>query len=268
MNARHTPLHEAGGIVLEEHQVELLRMLVEAHRACPGEEFLGVDVMRGTSAFPISHRGLEAESVMAAPVDLEALADAGLIRWGQQESPGIWMFSIPPRAIKYYVDVLQKQGQPTERVEEAVRRYIEAEGFKSRHPGAYAKWAKAEELLWGADAQEQLTAIGHHCREAAQDFAADLATRHNPPDCPADPASTVARIRAVLNVQRSSLPSTVHPFLDALLAYWGTVMDLHQRQEHGAQREGRPLSGEDGRRVVFQTLVVMYELDRALNAKP
>lgn len=31
-----------------------------------------------------------------------------------------------------------------------------------------------------------------------------------------------------------------------------------------AQREGEPLVWEDARRVVFQTLVVMYELDRAV----
>jgi hypothetical protein len=38
-----------------------------------------------------------------------------------------------------------------------------------------------------------------------------------------------------------------------------------QRQEHGAQKEGRPLVWEDGRRVVFQTAIVMFELDRALS---
>jgi hypothetical protein len=37
-----------------------------------------------------------------------------------------------------------------------------------------------------------------------------------------------------------------------------------KRQEHGGQKEGRPLTWEDARRVVFQTLIVMYEIDRAL----
>jgi hypothetical protein len=53
-------------------------------------------------------------------------------------------------------------------------------------------------------------------------------------------------------------------FAEALLAYFGTVSDLVQRQEHGAQREGAPLRWEDARRVVFQTAMVMLELDRAL----
>jgi hypothetical protein len=47
--------------------------------------------------------------------------------------------------------------------------------------------------------------------------------------------------------------------------YWGTVNDLIQRQEHGAQREGGALAWEDGRRVVFQTAIVMFEIDRSLS---
>lgn len=54
-------------------------------------------------------------------------------------------------------------------------------------------------------------------------------------------------------------------FLDALLAYWGTASDLVQRQEHGNQKVGAALLWEDGRRVVFQTAMVMYEIERALS---
>jgi hypothetical protein len=52
--------------------------------------------------------------------------------------------------------------------------------------------------------------------------------------------------------------------LKALLAYWGTVNDLVQRQEHGGQKEREPLKWEDGRRVVFQTAVVMFEIARVV----
>jgi hypothetical protein len=74
----------------------------------------------------------------------------------------------------------------------------------------------------------------------------------------------VARIRSVLQQHAAKLGTTAAPFLDALLVYWGTVSDLVQRQEHGAQKEGRPLVWEDGRRVVFQTAIVMFEVDRTL----
>lgn len=50
--------------------------------------------------------------------------------------------------------------------------------------------------------------------------------------------------------------------LDALVVYWGTVHDLAARQEHGAAK-AVPLVAEDARRVVFQTAIVMFELDRA-----
>jgi hypothetical protein len=263
---RHTGLHEAGGVILEEHQVELLRALVEAHRSIePRQEFLliGPDVRDARSG--LRHAGLP-EGFMVPEADIRVLARFSLIDL-VTVTRGLMKFSITPWAVKHYAEVLQRQGQPVERVEQAMRRLMDGKSFQSSFSAAYAKWAKAEELLWGADAQSQLTAIGHHCREAAQDFATALVSQHQPPDCPADPTSTVARLRAVLNLRRRSLPSTVHPFLDALLTYWGTVMDLHQRQEHGAQREGQPLTWEDGRRVVFQTLLVMYELDRALNPK-
>jgi hypothetical protein len=36
-----------------------------------------------------------------------------------------------------------------------------------------------------------------------------------------------------------------------------------QRQEHGRQKRGTPLTREDGRPVIFQTLVLMFEIDRS-----
>jgi len=52
--------------------------------------------------------------------------------------------------------------------------------------------------------------------------------------------------------------------LESLVSCWEAAIDLVQRQEHGANKEGEPLVWEDARRVVFQTMMVMYELDRAL----
>ena len=71
-------------------------------------------------------------------------------------------------------------------------------------------------------------------------------------------------MRAVVNHRSAQLGSTERPFIDALIAYWGTVSDLASRQEHGAQREGEPLTREDARRIVFQTAVVMFETHRSL----
>ena len=107
-----------------------------------------------------------------------------------------------------------------------------------------------------------MTRIGHTCREALQAFASSLAERSGVPDMPSNPAKTVDRIKAVLNAR--ALGDTHRAFLAALLAYWGTVSDLVQRQEHGAQKEGEPMTWEDARRVVFQTAIVMFEIARAV----
>ncbi len=251
--------------VLEDHQVELLRSLVEAHRGVsPREEFLVVRFMGADPRAGLLHPGLP--KGFGAPLsDLKALAAEGLIRL-EQKDYGTWLFSVMPRGIDYYAKVRQHTGVPSERVEETIRRLFATEGFQERYPSAYGKWTKAESLLWAADAQEQLSAVGHHCREAMQEFAAALLTQHQPPDCSINREATVARIRAVLAARRSSLPSTVYPFLDALVVYWGTLADLVQRQEHGALKEGMPLAWQDARRVVFHTMIVMCEIDWALTA--
>ena len=78
-------------------------------------------------------------------------------------------------------------------------------------------------------------------------------------------AHTKNRIRSVINARSERLGDTEKTFLDALISYWDSIDDLTQRQEHGAQKEGKPLLWEDGRRLVFQTAVVMFEIDRALS---
>jgi hypothetical protein len=70
---------------------------------------------------------------------------------------------------------------------------------------------------------------------------------------------TKAKVRAVFAAQ-SGLSTSVRRSLEALVAYWETVSDLTQRQEHGAD-----LAAEDSRRLVFQTMLVMREIDLALS---
>ncbi len=145
-------------------------------------------------------------------------------------------------------------------------RYLDSAAFAARHPDAFAKWQQAEVLLWSSDSTQQHTAIGHHCREAMQFFATSLVEAFKPDPVDSDTAKTVSRIRAVLGQARPTMSDRVYSMLDALLHYWGTVTDLTNRQEHGAQKENRALSWEDSRRQVFQTAIVMFEFDRTLLA--
>lgn len=250
---------------LEQEQVDLLTAIVEYHRSVPRDKRDRFWVMHtmGTPThawYPMMQDGWQMNVVDA---DLEVLASYGLIGidYGQH---GVSKFSVRPEGIETYEQLKRGQGAPVDQVEAEVRRYLASEDFASRFPDAYAKWRAAEEPLWASEAAESLTQIGHYAREAMQAFATELVARHNPPGVDTDAAHDVARIRAVLSLARNQLGDTERSFFDALLAYWRSVSDLAQRQEHGAQREGKTLRWEDARRLVFQTLVVMYELDHSV----
>jgi len=155
-------------------------------------------------------------------------------------------------------------GQPLERVQETVRNYILSDDIQRQYPLAYKKWSDAEAMLWSSDSEEKFTTVGHLCREAFQEFATYLVEKYQPPNVDENKSHDVARIKAVLAALDPRLGETEKPFLSALLAYWGTLSDLIQRQEHGAQKEGEPLVWVDARRVVFQTAILMFEIDSSL----
>lgn len=253
-------------ILLEQDQKDLLVVLVEASRNVPRnqrEQFTSYTFLGdGQAATYISHAGLPDGSVPAYEGDLKILARKGLL--DGETYKDAYNFDVTPEGFAYYEEFKRQAGQPLERIEDNARRYFDADRFRQAYGTAYQKWVEAERLLWDSDSQRQLTTIGHLCREAMQEFATILVDRHQPANVTANKASDVARIRAVLDHPKFGLGDTLKPFLFALLAYWGTVSDLVQRQEHGAQREGLPLVWEDARRVVFQTIVVMFEIDRAL----
>ena len=97
-----------------------------------------------------------------------------------------------------------------------------------------------------------------------QEIADDLVRQYQPLDAPEKKDLTFARVRAVLQRQKDGLSERKWGLLDALLVYWDKAIDLVQRQEHGGQKQGDPLVWEDGRRAVFQTAIVMFEIDLSL----
>ena len=136
---------------------------------------------------------------------------------------------------------------------------------ETTYPKVYKKWEEAANMLWGSDSDQRHTTIGHLCREAMQEFTTALVEKYNPVDVDEDKAHTVSRMRSVLKSKNINLSTTEKPFLEGLIGYWGTTIDLVQRQEHGDTKEGEPLKWEDSRRVVFQTAIVMFEIDKALS---
>ncbi len=223
------------GVLLQPEQEDLLVTLVEATRNLPRsqrQQFLFAQTYGGSD---IQHPGLPGRKVLAYAGDVDVLSNEGLINvaWGGQSARS---FDVTPRGFAVYEAIKHRSGAPAQQLEDDLMRYLNAQVFQRRHPEAYRKWSQAAEKLWSSDSEQQLTQIGHLCREAIQEFATVLVERHKPPAVPPDKAKSVARIRAVLERHASTLGTTVAPFLDALLAYWGVVSDLIQRQEHGGQK--------------------------------
>ena len=240
-------------VLLTDDQLELFVFLVEETRRLDdqGYEFSahrggqGGILQSGDQRHPISLS------------DLDELDLKGLIRLRQREQDVA--FTISPEGFVFYQEVKRAQGGPVERVEEEVRHLLERDIIDDFAEAART-WRDAEHLLWGSDAEEQLTAIGHKCREALQAFAQALYEIRCPDSEPLPKEKTLNKLRAVLEPRRSSIGKTTEKFL---IAYWGTVYDLANMGEHGSRREGRPLLWEDARRLVFQTLLVMVELAAA-----
>jgi hypothetical protein len=250
--------------LLEPEQEDLLKAMVEASRNVPRDQRDQFHLMTDAGGTSIMHPGLPGQQIPVPEGDVEILQAQGLLLMTKQGRMHR-SFVVTPQGYSLYADLQDRSGAPTQQVEETLTRYLNSDAFQRSYSEAYRKWAEASERLWKSDSQPQLTTIGHLCREAMQEFATALVDRHQPPGVDAHKAHTVARIRAILNQHASALGGTTAPFLDALLAYWGTVSDLVQRQEHGAHKEGDTLIWEDGRRVVFHTALVMFEVDRAVS---
>lgn len=247
---------------LEREQEDLLEALVEAHRMAPRDKrhkFFLLETMGGSS---IIHPGVSGWTLSASRSDVEILARYSLVLLdyaGRSLS-----FFMTPEGLEHYD---QRKGEGADRIEQVVaeiRGYLDGPAFASRFPAAFSNWASAERDMWSADSGAQLTAVGHRTREAMQAFATEALDAFKVDATDGDVTHVVARVRCLLETAQPRLGETEAAFLDALLAYWGTVSDLAQRQEHGAQRDGEPLAWEDARRLVFQAAIVMYEVDRAM----
>lgn len=143
------------------------------------------------------------------------------------------------------------------RFESDVGRYLDQAAFREAFPEAHEHVEAALEMVGSASSRNS-TAVGHECREALASFLS-VALHKNRVRVAAS-AGTVAQLRAL--VKHAATSEAVRSHADALVRYWGTVSDLAQRQVHGAKREKEKLAAEDSRRLLFHTMIVMYEVSR------
>ena len=240
---------------LEPEQRQLLAEMVAVEHDLPREQrrwFL-VRVLEGDFLEgPARQR-----KVIAA--DLDELVYAGYLRRDVHDN-----YVISPAGRAFYAEMQQQSGEPAQRADAAIRRYLDGEAFRSAYPGAYDLWTEAEDLLWRADSQRELTTIGHKAREAVQMFAAEAVERYKPPVVEPNPALVNKRLGAVIAGALPNLPDARVEVLKRLGDYSEAVVELVQRQEHGAQKEGEPLTWSDARRVVLHVAFVMFEFSAAL----
>ena len=248
-------------IILEPEQQDLFIRMVENVKSVPREnrsQMIEANSNDGTCL--IMPKG---EITGYAYGDPDALATAGLLQMDYSSSGGK-RYTISPVGYQYYDWLMKQQGKPVERIEKQTFRYLEFEDFRKQFPDAYRKIKQAEEMLWPADKEEQFTTIGHLCRESVQDFADDLYTKVTGTAYDGPKTQTHNRIEALITEKCDS--KKVRKYLRALFDYWKAVGGLIQKQEHRAEKEKEQLTWEDSRRLVFQTVNVMVELDKAFES--
>lgn len=247
---------------LEPEQEQLFSRLVEAVRSVPRDQRQDFSFGDFGRSAAVKGNGL-AEEVLGS--DIRHLQSVGLIAASRyhRNSEG-FDFYIPPDGFDHYESLKAEAVERVAQIEAEVRSYLDAAGFRDHYPGAYARWREAERLLWGADSDREHSTIGHKCREAVQEFATALVERFNPPSVNPNPAMTRDRLSAIVELRRPEVGERVSTLLDALFGYWQALGNLVQRQVHDGQRERERLTWQDSRRVVFQTALVMFELDQAL----
>lgn len=251
---------------LEPEVERLLADLVEWVRDVPrgdGRSILVTRTQSGTSM------RLSAD-IRARPVvwqDVETLLHEGYLRRAGGSALHIQAF-VTPDGFAHYEERKVALGAPMLAVETDVLAYLNGPEFASRHAGAHSKWEQAAKALWSGDKAADETAIGHHAREAMQNFATECVERYGVTSAPADIERSINRLRAVAEALRPILGEREQVFVeatitlvDAQIAYAKAATGLAQRQEH-ANTKDADLRWEDGRRVVFSVAYAMFELDR------
>ena len=251
---------------MQKDHEDLLCQLVEAAKSVPEKQpFHCLGPFYGSTRGEVRHVGIPGLALSVYVGDVQDLAGLGLIAVRGHGGHNEFSFDVSPQGFATYSQLRAGSSERVEQIPDLMHAYVDSGVFRSRYAEAVEKWMAAEKALWATDSDTRTTEIGHLCREALQFFASALLAAAPGVEADTDPAHTVARVRSVLHDKEPAMSDTVRAFLDSLLVQWGCVSDLVQRQEHGALREGGDLVWEDARRVVFQTLIVMYEIDRAVS---
>jgi hypothetical protein len=160
-------------IYLEDEQLALFEQFLDAWRAVPRDQRTPFLYVRTMGANIVQGNGVNRE---VPDGDIEALHAEGLLSFEGDS------FTISARSVAMYQEWKGSHVEPAPDVENTLQRYLDSDRFRSRYPDAYARWKDASILLWGEDSEQELSTIGHKCREAMQEFATALLELHGVKD--------------------------------------------------------------------------------------
>jgi hypothetical protein len=131
-------------ILLEQEQVCLLGILVEAARKTPPQERHPFFLSETFGGSFLIHPSLP-DRAGAYRGDIETLGREGLIAVSQSQDT--LRFDVTPLGFKYYSFIKGQTALPTERICTYMRAYLEADSFITKYRMAFDKWSQAEKLL-------------------------------------------------------------------------------------------------------------------------
>lgn len=196
-------------------------------------------------------------------INFEAFCESGLFHTSNSSSQGA-RFIINQHGLKIYEELKNERILPFKGIEKTVIEYLKSSHFIDKFPKAYKKWLNAENVFSKELSNENLTTIGHLCRESLQEFSDELLEIKSIQNT-FEKSKIIDKMRAIFdNIDTIKRSKSTKAFLNALLNYWGSLSDLVQKQEHDSQKEGEILTNEDARRIIFHTAIIMYEIDKTI----
>jgi hypothetical protein len=238
----------AGLLPLEQGILVVVDQLTRDGTATDGEPV--ADALRGM--------GIEVPNGLTWRRTFMRLRDAGYLKAYVTGGGGVVMIE-PTQYGRALAAECADASDPFEGVAAEARTLIASDLFRQAFPAAFEPWADAERLLRSDDCEAQLSTIGHKVREATQHFATAAIARYGADDPDPDVKLVKKRLGAVVAHNLPYLSPAKRKVLESLGDLWEGTVDLIQRQEHSAQKEGEPVNYHDGRRVVMLTMFLMTE---------
>lgn len=155
-------------------------------------------------------------------------------------------------------------GQPIQRLDMVEDTDSVVAHFEREYTVACDKWSMAEELLRRDDTPVDTASVATLCREAVQAFVSVLGNAYGIWEARLEDGQPDECLRHLVSGWRSRLDAATVDFLGALVEHWSRL-SAPARWQHA--RTPRPPGSdepdaEQARLLLYQTLTVMYLLDR------